>query len=162
MNAFARYVLLLIAPLLASFTGAVQLSPQGAQPIPWITQGDLPAGAVSWQLLGQARTVQKADKKLGPLFTEDIKALQGRDVKLYGFMLPLDGGTKKQKRFLLTAWPPHCSFCIPGGPETMVEVIMDKPIDFTFDPVFVAGKMSVLENDQVYYRLTSGKPERME
>ena len=39
-------------------------------------------------------------------------------------MMPLDQ-TAKQKRFLLASFPPHCPFCMPGGPESMVEVIAD-------------------------------------
>ena len=62
---------------------------------------------------------------------------------------------KKQKRFLLSAFPPHCSFCLTGGPESLVEVLADQPIDFTFEPIVVAGRMAVLDNDVVYYRLTN-------
>jgi hypothetical protein len=75
-------------------------------------------------------------------------------VKVYGFMMPLDQSAK-QKRFLLSAFPPHCTFCLPGGPESLVEVIADSPVEFTFEPIVVAGKMAVLENDVVYYRITN-------
>jgi hypothetical protein len=101
----------------------------------------------------QAQTVQKADKRFGPVFTREIRALDKRDVKLYGFMMPLDQ-TRKQKRFLLASFPPHCSFCMPGGPESMVEVLADEPIEFTYEPIVVAGRLAVLDDDVVYYRLT--------
>jgi len=81
-----------------------------------------PPGTVPWQILQQAKTVQKADKKFGPVFTKEIRSLDKQQVKLYGFMLPLDQ-SRKQKRFLLASFPPHCAFCLPGGPESMVEVI---------------------------------------
>ena len=113
-----------------------------------------PAGTVPWTVLQQAKTVQKPDKKFGPEFTRDIKALDKKDVKLFGFMMPLDQA-RKQKRFLLAAYPPHCAFCLPSGPESLVEVIADKPIEFTFDPIVVAGRLAVLEDDVVYYRLTN-------
>lgn len=113
-----------------------------------------PAGTVPWQLLQQAKTVQKADKKFGPQFTKEIKALDKQQVRLYGFMMPLDQATK-QKRFLLSAFPPHCAFCMPGGAESLVEVIADQPIEFTYEPVVLAGKMAVLDDDIVYYRLTN-------
>ena len=86
----------------------------------------------------QAKTVQKADKKFGPEFTAEIRQLDKQDVKLYGFMMPLDQSAK-QKRFLLSPFPPHCSFCMPGGPESMVEVIADKAFDFTYEPITVSG-----------------------
>jgi uncharacterized protein len=132
--------------------GAVQ--PPTSPQFGFVGPDPTPPGTVSWSLLGKARTVQKPNKKTGPQFTPEIKELNGKDVKLYGFMLPLDGGTSKQKRFLLVAWPPHCSFCLPGGPELMAEVIADKPIAFTQEPIVVAGKIQVLEDDVVYYRLT--------
>jgi hypothetical protein len=113
-----------------------------------------PAGTVPWTVLQQAKTVQKQDKKFGPEFTRDIKALDRKDVKLFGFMMPLDQSTK-QKRFLLAAYPPHCAFCMPSGPESLVEVIAETPVEFTFEPIVVAGRLAVLENDVVYYRLTN-------
>jgi hypothetical protein len=118
-----------------------------------------PAGTVPWQLLSQAQTVQKPDKKFGPLFSKEIRALDKKDVKLYGFMMPLDQSAK-QKRFLLSPFPPHCAFCLPGGPETMVEVIADKPFDFTYEPILVAGRLQVLDDDIVYYRLTNAAPAK--
>jgi hypothetical protein len=113
-----------------------------------------PAGTVPWELLQQAKTVQKADKSFGPVFTREIRSLDKQQVKLYGFMMPLEQSSK-QKRFLLASFPPHCPFCMPGGPESMVEVIADKAIEFTYEPIVVAGRMAVLDDDVVYYRLTS-------
>jgi len=112
-----------------------------------------PKGTVPWALLQQAKTVQRPDKKFVPEFTKDIKALDRKDVKLFGFMMPLDQA-RKQKRFLLAAYPPHCAFCLPSGPESLVEVVADTPVEFTFEPIVVAGKLAVLDNDVVYYRLT--------
>ena len=131
---------------LATIIAALALSCAHAQ--------DAPAGTVSWTLLQQAKTVQKADKKFGPVFTSEIRGLDKKQVKLYGFMLPLDQ-SRMQKRFLLASFPPHCAFCLPGGPESMVEVIADKPIEFTYEPIVVAGRMAVLDDDVVYYRLTN-------
>jgi hypothetical protein len=113
-----------------------------------------PAGTIAWEILQQARTVQKPDKKFVPEFTREIRALDRKDVKLYGFMMPLDQAAR-QKRFLLASFPPHCAFCLPGGPESMVEVIADKAIEFTFEPIVVSGRLAVLDNDVVYYRLTN-------
>jgi hypothetical protein len=109
---------------------------------------------VPWTVLQQAKTVQKPDKKFGPEFTRDIKALDRKDVKLFGFMMPLDQA-RKQKRFLLAAYPPHCAFCLPSGPESLVEVVADTPVEFTLEPIVVSGRLAVLENDIVYYRLTN-------
>lgn len=118
-----------------------------------------PKGTVSWDLLMQARTVQKADRKFGPEFTAEIRALDRKPVKLYGFMMPLDQ-SQKQKRFLLSPFPPHCAFCLPGGPESLVEVVADQAFDFTYEPILLTGRMAVLDSDLVYYRVTNAVPAK--
>lgn len=150
---------MLLLPLSAA---AQQLAPVPIPPgLPGSGSDATPPGTISWSVLGKARTVQRADKRTGPQYTPEIKALNGQNVKLYGFMMPLDGGSRKQKRFLLVAWPPHCSFCMPGGPELMAEVLADKPIDYSIEPVILAGKLQVLEDDIVYYRLTGASLVRL-
>jgi uncharacterized protein len=136
-------------------TAPAQLPPPPKQNGPVVVD-PAPAGTIPWPLLQQAKTVQKPNKKFGPQFTPEIKELDKQDVKLYGFMMPLDQ-SEKQKRFLLAAWPPHCNFCMPGGPESIIEVIASEPVKFSYDPIVLSGKMHVLENDIVYYRLTDAK-----
>jgi hypothetical protein len=150
----------------AALACAALLPLAGAAPPPELTleQGmqaieAAPAGAVPWQLLMQAKTVQRADKKYGPEFNAKIRELNNQKVRLYSFMLPLDQ-TRLQKRFLLTAYSPHCAFCMPGGPESIVEVIADKPVEFSYEPMLIAGKMEVLDNDIVYYRLSGATAAR--
>jgi hypothetical protein len=81
--------------------------------------------------------------------------LNDKEVKLQGFMMPLEPG-EKQKHFLISVNPQSCSFCLPAGPEGVVEVKTKTPVKFTFEPVIVSGKMSVLKDDPMglYYRLT--------
>lgn len=144
------------AALAATLASAVQPQDPAKSPAQggfWIGGDPAPPGTVPWPLLQSTKTVQKANKKFGPAFPKEVKELDKQQVKLYGFMMPLDQA-KKQKRFLLSAFPPHCSFCLTAGPESLVEVLADKPVDFTFEPIVVAGRMAVLENDVVYYRLT--------
>ena len=155
-----RTLAAIIAALAATAASAVQPQDPAKSPAQggfWIGADPAPAGTIPWQLLQSAKTVQKADKKFGPVFPKEVKELDRQQVKLYGFMMPLDQA-KKQKRFLLSAYPPHCSFCLTGGPESLVEVLADKPIDFTFEPIVVSGRMAVLDNDVVYYRLTNAAP----
>lgn len=152
-----RTALAFLATLAAAGAAAVQ--PQDPSRPPdqggfWIGADPAPAGTVPWQLLQSTKTVQKPDKKFGPSFPKEVKELDKQQVRIYGFMMPLDQA-KQQKRFLLSAFPPHCSFCLTGGPESLIEVLADKPVEFTFEPVVLAGRMAVLENDVVYYRLTN-------
>jgi uncharacterized protein len=151
----------LVSALLLNSSAVVAVQPPTSPQFGFVGPDPTPPGTISWSVLGKAKTVQKPNKKTGPEFTREIRDLNGQNVKLYGFMLPLDGGTAKQKRFLLVAWPPHCSFCLPGGPELMAEVIADQPIAFTQEPIVIAGKMQVLEDDVVYYRVTKATQVRL-
>lgn len=146
---------LALAATLLTSTVFAQLPPPPKQTGPVVVD-PAPAGTIPWPLLQQAKTIQLPNKKFGPQFTKEIKELDKQEVKLYGFMMPLDQ-SEKQKRFLLAAWPPHCNFCMPGGPESLIEVLATEPIKFSYEPIVLSGKMHVLENDIVYYRLTDAK-----
>ena len=90
-----------------------------------------------------------------PEFSKDILALDRKDTRVQGFMIPLDVGDK-QKRFLLTAVPTHCSFCLPAGPDALVEVVAKSPVRYTFEPIVVSGRFTVLKDDSagLLYRLS--------
>ena len=100
------------------------------------------AGVVSWRTLAQVTPVKQGNRMV-PEFSKDILALDRKDTKLQGFMIPLDVGDK-QRRFLLTAVPTHCSFCLPAGPDAIVEIVASTPVRYTFEPIVVAGRLSVL------------------
>jgi len=58
--------------------------------------------------------------------------------------------------------PPTCSFCMPGGPEAVVEVRAKRPLAYTDDAVTVTGRLSVLKDDPtgIFYRLTEAVPAK--
>ena len=111
-------------------------------------------GVLSWKTLGEVKPVKQKDKFV-PEFAKEVSALDKKEVKIQGFMMPLDMG-ERQQRFILTALPPSCSFCLPGGPEQMVEVQAKSPVKYGFEPILLTGKLSVLKDDPMglYYRLT--------
>lgn len=111
-------------------------------------------GVLSWKTLGEVKPVKQKDKFV-PEFAKEVSALDKKEVKIQGFMMPLDMG-EKQSRFILAALPPSCSFCLPGGPEQMVEVQAKSPIKYGFEPILLTGKLAVLKDDPMglYYRLT--------
>jgi len=113
---------------------------------------------VSWKLLAQVELVKMKDKYVAQ-FSSDVAALDKKEVKVQGFMMPLEMGDK-QTHFILSAMPQSCAFCMPGGPEQLVEVRTKTPVKYTFDPVVLTGKLAVLKDDPtgVYYRLTDAQP----
>lgn len=111
---------------------------------------------VAWSVLTNIKT--KAEKnRILPAFNAGQMALSQKTQRIQGFMMPLEPG-EKQKHFLLTSVPMTCSFCTPGGPESMVEVRTKAPVKYTLEPVVVEGKFAVLPDDPygLYYRITDG------
>ena len=75
-----------------------------------------------------------------------------------GFMVPMD--TKPgQMHFLLTSVPLTCTFCIPGGPESMIEVKAKTPVRYSLEPVVVEGRFQTLSNDEygLLYRMVEAR-----
>lgn len=114
------------------------------------------ADILSWKLLSQV-TARAEKKKIIPTFPTAVQALDRKTVKVQGFMMPLEAGDKQQ-HFLLSAVPTSCSFCVPAGPEGLVEVRTKKPVRYTLEPVVVEGQLAVLTDDPygLYYRVEDG------
>jgi hypothetical protein len=111
------------------------------------------ADVVPWSVLTAVKT--KAIKnRILPNFGLPQLALHQKTQRIQGFMVPLDAG-EKQKHFLITSVPLTCSFCLPGGPESMVEVKTKTPVKYSLEPVIVEGTFAVLNDDQygLYYRM---------
>ena len=140
-----------------AFTNAPKEDPGPRQPP---QQMELPElkGVVSWKTLAEVTPVKQKDKFV-PSFSRGITQLDKKEVKLQGFMMPLELG-EKQKNFILTSTPPGCAFCLPGGPDAIVEVQAKTPIKYGFEPVILSGRFSVLKDDPtgLYYRLTDAVP----
>jgi len=147
---------LLAAPVLAfaqAAPGAGHVPPPNAPPPPTQPLPEI-KGVVSWNTLAKVKQIKTKDRIL-PEFSKEITELDNKEIKVQGFMMPLEPG-EKQKHFLISLTPQSCSFCLPAGPEGVVEVKSRTPVKYTFEPVIVSGRMSVLKDDPMgmYYRLT--------
>ncbi|MDD2180142.1 DUF3299 domain-containing protein [Acidovorax sp. D2M1] len=94
-----------------------------------------------------------------PVFNDAQKGMDKTTQRIQGFMVPLDA-KPTQTHFILTSVPLTCSFCTPGGPESMVEVKAKTPVRYSLEPVVVEGKFTVLPNDPygLYYRVVDAVP----
>lgn len=147
---------LLAGPAAAFLTSPLKDHPTGApggtdaapRPLPELK------GVVSWKTLAEVQQV-KVKNRVVPQFSGNVESLDRKEVRLQGFMMPLEVG-ERQKHFVLTAMPQTCSFCLPGGPESLVEVRSKAPVRVTFEPIVVSGRLAVLKDDPngLYYRLT--------
>ena len=151
--------LLLVLATLAFPALAQHQMPQGADPNAFKPLSER-KDVVSWKTLSQVELVKQKDRYV-PQFAKDVSALDQKEVKVQGFMMPLEVGDK-QSHFVLTAMPQSCAFCLPGGPESMVEVKSKTPLKYTFDAVVVTGKLTVLKDDPtgIFYRLTEAVPTK--
>jgi hypothetical protein len=148
--------LVLLLATLAFPALAQHQMPQGADPgafKPLPERKDV----LSWKTLAQVELVKMKDRYV-PQFASSVTSLDQKQVKVQGFMLPLQTGDK-QSHFVLAAMPQTCSFCMPGGPESMVEVKTKSPVKYTFDAVVLSGKLTVLKDDPtgIFYRLTDAE-----
>jgi hypothetical protein len=141
-------------PAIAQHQGPPGADPNQFKPLP--ERKDV----VSWKTLSQVELVKQKDRYV-PQFAKDVSALDQKEVKVQGFMMPLQVGDK-QSHFVLTAMPQSCAFCLPGGPESMVEVKSKAPVKYTFEAVVLTGKLAILKDDPtgVFYRLTDAIPSK--
>lgn len=109
---------------------------------------------VPWSVLTDIRT-QVENRRIVPVYPPAVQALDQRQQRIQGFMMPLEPG-EQQRHFLLSSVPLTCSFCVPGGPESMVEVRTKTPVKYSLNAVVVEGRFHVLKSDPygLYYRIT--------
>lgn len=143
------------APPLGSIDGIAGTGPGVHSPnspyAPLPERGDV----VPWSTLTTVKT-KVVKNRILPEFTPPVLALNRKTQRVQGFMMPLEPG-EKQRHFLLTSVPLTCSFCLPGGPESMVEVRTKTPVRYSMEPVVVEGDFAVLADDPqgLYYRITN-------
>lgn len=112
------------------------------------------ADVVPWSVLTAVKTRTQKNRIL-PVFAPEQLRLDRTTQRIQGFMMPLEPG-EKQTHFLLSSVPLTCAFCVPGGPESMVEVRTKTPLKATTEAVVVEGRFQVLADDAygLYYRIT--------
>ncbi len=99
-----------------------------------------------------------------PLFSEEVKALNGEEVIIEGFVLPLD---LSQGDYLILSMFPYasCFFCGNAGPETVMEVYMKEPKPYAADEkVTFKGKLKLNYDDAMHlvYMLQDAEPIKVE
>lgn len=87
-------------------------------------------------------------------FSTKMKALEGKQVIVTGYLLVLDG---RQSVYLLSKNPmASCFFCGNGGPETVMDLEFTEKPSFVMDELIsVKGTFHLNENDPnaCYYRI---------
>ncbi len=92
-----------------------------------VTGASLAQSKVSWDVLADVSFQLEFIEQYGmeyemPTFGKEVRAFEGEEVLLSGYMLPLDG---KGMQLVLSKFPfTACYFCGNAGPETVIELWM--------------------------------------
>lgn len=104
----------------------------------------------SWNILAKV-TYKVEEDEYGemhvPEFSSEIKALEGKEVSLQGFIIPFEGMFKPQHLILSSLPVDACFFCGTGGPETVAEVYLKEEMEYTARPVLIKGRLRINKSD---------------
>lgn len=94
-----------------------------------------------------------------PVFSENIRKLEGKVVEAEGYIIPFEGMFKPNHIILSSLPLAECFFCGSGGPETVMEVMLTNPIKYTSKRVKVRGKLTLNAKDpeKLMYILKEGQ-----
>lgn len=119
---------------------------------------------ITWETLADVRFTDKYSEEVDayyyyPHFGSSIKALEGKEVYLKGYMLVIE---PKKGIYILSSNPyAACFFCGNGGPESIVELKLkpDHP-RFKMDQVVtIKGKLELNQNDFYHCNYILGEAE---
>ena len=105
-----------------------------------------------WKTLSKITFKKEYNEMMGfkvdvPVFSEEVKALEGKEVTIRGYIIPVEG-YKGHKEFIFSAYPyDMCFFCGGAGPETVMEVFADESIEYTAEPITIRGKLELNSDD---------------
>lgn len=117
--------------------------------------------ANTWKQLSKITYKKEYDELMGfkvdvPVFSDGIKAMAGKEIKIKGYIIPVEG-YKSHTEFIFSAFPYNmCFFCGGAGPETVMEVSTIEPIKYTAEQIEIKGKLELNDSDinRLMYILT--------
>lgn len=98
---------------------------------------------VDWRLLGEF------DYITGKIPSE-LSELNGKSVRIPGFMVPLEDDQRKVVEFLLVPSAQACIHVPPPPPNQMVFVKMKGGADVAMGPIWVYGKLNLMTKSSMY------------
>ncbi|RYU93327.1 DUF3299 domain-containing protein [Emticicia agri] len=107
---------------------------------------------ITWKELQGVRFTKRFNKKenmffLYPSFSEKVKALEGREVEIRGYMIPVN---PTENIYVLSAYPmAACFFCGGSGPESIIQLKMKKSGKYKTDEIWVVRGTLNLNADNI-------------
>ncbi len=116
-----------------------------------------------WTALGKISYETEMNEDLGaevmiPIFNNEIKALNGKKVRIRGYVIPLEIG---EDYFVISAFPFNaCFFCGAAGPETVMEIYLKQEFKISSETVTLEGTLKLNDTDlhHLMYILEGAKP----
>ncbi len=120
--------------------------------------------SINWKILSTVKTENTTDKSGKyqvsiPIFSPELKQLNGKEITLKGYIIPLQE-LRKHNYFVLSRYPYSlCYFCGGAGIETVVEVNSKEEIKFTEDAIILRGifKLNPNNPNQLLYILNQAQ-----
>jgi hypothetical protein len=106
----------------------------------------------TWKTLARITYKKEFDELMGfkidkPVFSKKVKALEGKEIVIKGYIIPVEG-YKSHKEFILSAFPYNmCFFCGGAGPETVMEVEASEAVKYQADAIYLKGKLELNADD---------------
>ena len=107
---------------------------------------------ITWKRLTDVRFTRKLNKELSmyflyPTFGPSVNALQGKEISIRGYMIPVD---ENDNIYVISAKPmAACFFCGVAGPESIIELQFKKKKQrFRTDEILtVRGRLALNASD---------------
>lgn len=157
-----------VLPLLLMTSGQAPAAMQemGRAPVEDVWQpASTPPGGTSWRVLETTRLNDRTDPATHiiytrPTFPPAVRALAGKQVKVAGWMIPLENGAR-QRHFVLLGYPPGCPFHMHALPNQFIEVYAAVPVRVDeMNPTVITGTLELTGEDEsgIFYRLRNARP----
>lgn len=157
-----RFVALVLTLVTAPAIAAMQTGKKAPVEDVWVPAAT-PKGGLGWKVLETTKLIDRKDKSgiiyTKPAFAPAVAALNGKQVKIAGYMMPLENGAQ-QRHFVLLGYPPGCPFHTHALPNQFVEIKAAVPIAVDVENVLViTGTLQLTGQDEsgIFYRLVNAR-----
>lgn len=108
---------------------------------------------ITWETLAKVTFIEEYQDDVGayiliPNFSEDVKNLEGKEVSISGYVIPLD---IENNDYVLSANPfAACFFCGQSGPESVMQLRLAKKHQFNNDDYHTFKGVLKLNAEDIY------------
>ncbi len=150
-------------------TGTAAMQQTGRVPDPKVKDiwkpAKTPPGGTSWTLLESTKLNDRKDPKTGiiytkPIFPASVRALNGKRIKIAGWMMPLEN-SRTQKNWVMLGYPPGCPFHMHALPNQFIEIkgAVGVPVNETKVHIMTGTlQLTGFDESGIFYRLVDARP----